>query len=710
LEQVCAPSLPAQLFSLHPLQKQDSFIVILYMAMMEVTTAPTAPDATPEGEELTTTTDMVKMTEAEAAELGLVELIARLEWRHVVNRVKESPGSSRKKQSLELDGTETTGYPLHLAVSLKPPVSFHQFLPSRLRWRARLSNESIPAYLTHAPPILHRRLLQRHVVDALLEGNPAAIRSRDDKFGQLPLHIACIHTASAQVLRALVEGHTEALRITDKEYGRLPLHFACLYGSPFEISLLVSAEQRALIFKDADGKTPMDLAEGSNNLHREAILKRLEDRTRVVTEAMIQRRKQQQLDAEQPAHKNTRSALRRASSKRGGMMSDASTSTDDEKRRTKSMGLGVNDEEAPLRRPSGTLSRTKSMTLSGAPSQPLRRRSGRSSKSGSSSLASEDKRNKFPRAYTTDDAEIGKKSKSSRRKRDSSKTSSRSKNSRGGSVPIVANNEEEEVDVEKTPKLKNGKDSMLARLKADYEDDRAPAALQAEPLGFMNSNREQIEPRRDKLAMFLQAHAKDDSSDDDYEVDHKSMGAQSLPALMYSHFSKQQNNVEFEENKRIAKSYMFEDSSDDGGGLDTSPKFSRGSATDDGGPRGPKYKKQQSSELASVEDRIGNLDVRRQALSQECEAIYETVGKKEDAAHHSREVINELQMQIAELQERLQREQGSLVLSETGIQLQKETLAVHEIKIKAVDSEMTQLFETKRRLETLSVSKDINSD
>jgi hypothetical protein len=116
------------------------------MAMMEVTTAPTAPDATPESEELTTTTtDMVKMTEIEAEELGLVELIARLEWRHVMNRVKDSPGSTRKKQSLDLDGTETTGYPLHLAVSLKPPVSVLPWISSVVTPLARacLSNESM---------------------------------------------------------------------------------------------------------------------------------------------------------------------------------------------------------------------------------------------------------------------------------------------------------------------------------------------------------------------------------------------------------------------------------------------------------------------------------------------------------------------------------------------------------------------------------------
>ena len=78
-------------------------------------------------------------------------------------------------------------------------------------------------------------------------------------------------------------------------YGRLPLHFACLYGSPFEISLLVSAEQRALVLKDANGKTPKNLAEDSScNSLREALVRRLEDRTRVVTVAMLMMRRKQQ--------------------------------------------------------------------------------------------------------------------------------------------------------------------------------------------------------------------------------------------------------------------------------------------------------------------------------------------------------------------------------------------------------------------------------
>jgi hypothetical protein len=109
--------------------------------------------------------------------------------------------------------------------------------------------------------------------------------------------------------------------------------------------------------------------------------------------------------------------------------------------------------------------------------------------------------------------------------------------------------------------------------------------------------------------------------------------------------------------------------------------------------------RQEKSELVAAEERLRNLDIRREALSQECEAIYDTVAKKEDAAERCREIINQVKRQMIELQERLEKEQMALSLYETGIQLQKETLAVHEIKIRAVDSEKSMVLTQKAMLE-----------
>ena len=65
---------------------------------------------------------MVKITDDEASQLDLISLITRLEWRHVMDRMKVSPQDAKKKQIISMDGSETLSYPLHLAVSKKPPV------------------------------------------------------------------------------------------------------------------------------------------------------------------------------------------------------------------------------------------------------------------------------------------------------------------------------------------------------------------------------------------------------------------------------------------------------------------------------------------------------------------------------------------------------------------------------------------------------------
>ena len=99
----------------------------------------------------------------------------------------------------------------------------------------------------------------------------------DDKWGRLPLHIACHFRASADVLKLLLDSYPEAVRLADKVEGRLPLHYACIYGYPYDVSMLVAAEKRALQVKDIYGKTPVDLVNESDSPHKEAILKRITD-------------------------------------------------------------------------------------------------------------------------------------------------------------------------------------------------------------------------------------------------------------------------------------------------------------------------------------------------------------------------------------------------------------------------------------------------
>jgi hypothetical protein len=518
-----------------------------------------------------------------------------------------------------------------------------------------------------------------------LDGHFDAIKSRDEASGRLPLHIACIYTASAQVLRMLSESYEEALRITDKIFGRLPLHFACLYGSPFEISLLVNSEQRALIFKDSNGKTPKDLAEESSNPHREAILKRLEDRTRFVTEAMIQRRKQQvesmqQHKEEAKAQEHQQSKKRnsnRRPSKTGSLMTlEEIRNTHKESRRAKSTGLSDLSAEVTIRK----------SNIRSKLDLPDDKGNQADSKAGANQSLSKAqllmmKHSKMRRSFTVDDSVISKSNKSSRRMRIGQKTTS--EQSKGSRRPSDTN-----LFQTRSTNAKN-KDEITRSNKT--ERPSAPLTRKFADSDSSGSN------GMERLSSFLQKN-EHSSSDEDHEFDHKSIGAKSLPVQMHAS-TMYHKSLFTEEKKRIAKAYMFESSNEGSMYLDDledSPESTKNQE-----PSSPDKDIDDSTqtELVALDNQLKSLDIRKEALTQECEAIYDTIGKKEDAAQQSRNLISSLKRQITELQERLEREQTLLSLSETGIQLQKETLAVHEIKIRAVRSEKTKALELKTKLE-----------
>mmetsp|Transcript_12254 Transcript_12254/g.17981 ORF Transcript_12254/g.17981 Transcript_12254/m.17981 type:complete len:541 (+) Transcript_12254:128-1750(+) len=182
----------------------------------------------------------------------LIDYIEKADWENVKDCLKDNPKFARQEVPLELEGSSSQGYPLHLAVSKNPP--------------SRVILSFLQAFLN-------------------------AIKIREERWGRLPIHIACRCHASVDVLKVLIAAHQESLRITDKVYSRLPLHYACQFASPEEISVIVNAERRALVFKDADGKTPMDLALTSNHPKQDVIIKNLEERTLQVADAIIQGRK-----------------------------------------------------------------------------------------------------------------------------------------------------------------------------------------------------------------------------------------------------------------------------------------------------------------------------------------------------------------------------------------------------------------------------------
>mmetsp|Transcript_25025 Transcript_25025/g.38704 ORF Transcript_25025/g.38704 Transcript_25025/m.38704 type:complete len:1734 (+) Transcript_25025:74-5275(+) len=82
---------------------------------------------------------------------------------------------------------------------------------------------------------------------------------------RLPLHFACCNQPAIGAVEALVQAFPESPSYKDNVKS-LPLHYACAKNASYEvIQLLLKACPNATLVKDRNGKTPLDLYEGSNN-------------------------------------------------------------------------------------------------------------------------------------------------------------------------------------------------------------------------------------------------------------------------------------------------------------------------------------------------------------------------------------------------------------------------------------------------------------
>ena len=109
-------------------------------------------------------------------------------------------------------------------------------------------------------------MLQNNVrlgsIKLLVKGNPHAVQSPDSS-GTLPLHIACQHHDSADVVRYLVELDRETLDFPD-ETGNTVLHYACRGAKYDTIELLEKYDAVSVSKRNDLGKLPIDLLLESN--------------------------------------------------------------------------------------------------------------------------------------------------------------------------------------------------------------------------------------------------------------------------------------------------------------------------------------------------------------------------------------------------------------------------------------------------------------
>ena len=117
-------------------------------------------------------------------------------------------------------------------------------------------NGSFPLHIlvSNNPSIASVKLLIDKRPDVLVKG---------DSRGSTPLSVALRNRAKFHIIQYLINMNKSVILFSDKRMN-VPLHVACTWGPPSSLStikLLIEVSRETLFFINADGKTPLDLAQ-----------------------------------------------------------------------------------------------------------------------------------------------------------------------------------------------------------------------------------------------------------------------------------------------------------------------------------------------------------------------------------------------------------------------------------------------------------------
>mmetsp|Transcript_25340 Transcript_25340/g.30682 ORF Transcript_25340/g.30682 Transcript_25340/m.30682 type:complete len:232 (-) Transcript_25340:119-814(-) len=94
---------------------------------------------------------------------------------------------------------------------------------------------------------------------------------------RLALHEICRHKAPYDVFQVVKNGDPRALRFKDSKYGFLPIHFACRHGASRDIvEELVLAFPESIHVTDKYGSTPINLVKNNSYDNKNSVLEAFE--------------------------------------------------------------------------------------------------------------------------------------------------------------------------------------------------------------------------------------------------------------------------------------------------------------------------------------------------------------------------------------------------------------------------------------------------
>lgn len=550
-------------------------------------------------------------------------------------------------------------------------------------------------------------LEQSKVVKVLLEACREVIKSREERWGRLPIHIACCSKASVDVLRVLVETHTDSLRIADKMYSRLPLHYVCRFGSQNEISVILDAEQRALVFKDAGGKTPMDLALKSCQPEKTFIVKHLKERTLKVADTIIKRKEMtisgRRCKSLSPPQEKTKGKSR---SKKERKTIRKSNSVRKPKRI-----LHANNEEISIATPKKSNSTHGRNSLS--PSEVCNHNQSSVSQSTPKSSSPSGSLAKFLEDHSlgpSDEDEVDALSRAAQSMPTYMYPVTEEEMKQCGyaydDLFLVKTGQKENCNLQNMRKngystLFDDKNKKISN--QEYYIGRgssakfwhvgsAKAADQVDTMQSPSKKGIKCTPydsyQLGRLASFLQNFA--DSRSDDEDRDHTSRDAKSMPTCMGIDTIEKKKNCH--EGISIAGSIIQYDPSNSSFYDLNHMKRSSDTAESQNGFT------DEAEEISRIEFRVSALQDIRNSLRFEYEKNYEMAMKAEHKVKLSKLNVSNIQFQIAQLQVQLDKEQGILRAAEKESKEHNESLKVQEKKINNINLKRKRFIEQKKRM------------
>jgi hypothetical protein len=665
------------------------------------------------------------MTASEANRFDLVELISKQKWKFVLRRVEEKPAEARMKYEMMLGGTEgqepieTRALPIHKALCLKPPLN---------------------------------------VVESMLAAYPESVKVTDERWGRLPIHMALLSNANAQILKLLVVSLPTSVQIAEKKDGRVPLHLACLFGSPYEVSLLLTAHEYSIDARDRYGKTPLELAFESTNCHREAIIARLQTKKSKNNSSTTQRSKPNTLQQPGMHMEGSGSVVPLESPDVTNLHNKAKSVKWKWQKKDEVPVLGLPDLENEGELTVQRNRATRSFSMNMAPSDDI---SLQPSSSGDGSSRSFFRRSRArsmghgprPRSTSRERGFLSRFGKSRARDKktaaqkhqnpndfkkihtngldDKNETDDRTVASMPAIFPYSPSTKiaQFSTQYQETPRTGRNGNNLSRFLEQTTSDETAmvdrreaadvhslpslPSEKKIEkkrqdegPLGRIDSaqSREhgsafhQVAPRNDAdldlppyMATPVGTSVADLSlvgSNDSTEIAANLLPSAS-PASAHTFLNESSTSSDQHVNS------LSEDlaSSDEGEAERSLESIKNHSIS-----RHWSTVADNKSELTALESQLRHLDVRKEALVEECNHVSETILSKREQADKARRRIQTYQQKIAGLRVKIEKEQASLEAAESRMQLHLETLEDHQAKLKTVQSEMRVLQSIKESL------------